>query len=794
MKISINWLQDFVDLSGISTDEIVKRFNLATAEIEEVEHKGADIQGVITAKIEKITKHPNSEKLQIMSLNIGKDEPVQVLTTAKNIYEGMVTAFCTVGGKVCGQKIGKAVMGGEPSYGMGVSEADLGLGSDDSGLIDIKEEVPLGVDVKEIWPIDDTVFEIDNKTLSNRPDLWGHVGIAREMAAIFGRKFNLPKLHNTDAYKNMKKVPIAINAADCYRYSAIKVENVTRKVSPYTMKLRLGYAGMRDINFIADLTNYVMLEMGQPLHAFDSSKVDGICVEKAAKGTKMLTLEGEEHELPEGAITICDAQKTPVAVAGIKGGLLSGIAETTTGFLLESAVFEASAIRKTSRTIGLSTDASIRYEKSLDPRGTIASIQRVLELLLENDKNAKVSSALSDAINFLYPEIKIDFSSDFVRRRIGANISDEKMVEILKSLEFGVEDKKNGNFEVTVPTFRATKDVSLREDLVEEIARMYGYDNIAALPLAGDLAPVVQSKEHVAEYKAKRLLAEKYGASEVHTYVWKYKEFCENYGIEMPVFVSLLDASNSGQSGIRSAIVPSLLKVYEENKNSTMPLKICEIGRAITGIKEDGRSCEEKLLAVLFAVPGTEEEQNLNNLLSAIKNVAESDAGTSVYYAAAENLPSYYSSINACGIFGQSKKQIGYVGLLNEKISHKIDKRFSVAIAELNFAALAHEQPFNKNKIQLSKYQSTKIDFNFLVDKNFTYGEFEKVLNQFKPKLQAEFSLVDVFESEALGDKKSYTIRVEICALDRTLTTEDIERFRTKLVEHMERNNISMKG
>ena len=794
MKISINWLQDYVDLSGISTDEIVRRFNLATAEIEEVEHKGADIQGVITARIDKISKHPNSDKLQIMSLNIGKNEPVQVLTTAKNIYEGMVTAFCTVGGKVGGQKIGKAVMGGEPSYGMGVSETDLGLGSDDSGLIDIKEEVPLGVDVKEIWPIDDTVFEIDNKTLSNRPDLWGHLGIAREMSAIFGRKLTLPKLHGTEEYKNLPKVPISVNACDCYRYSAIKVDNVTRKVSPYIMKLRLGYAGMRDINFIADLTNYVMLEMGQPLHAFDSEKVKGICVEKATKGTKMLTLEGEEHELPEGAITICDEKKTPVAVAGIKGGLLSGIADTTTGFLLESAVFEASAIRKTSRAIGLSTDASIRYEKSLDPRGTISSIQRVLELLLENDKGAKVSSALSDAINFLYPEIKIDFSSDFVRRRIGVNISNEKMVAILKSLEFSVNDKGNGNYEVTVPSFRATKDVSIREDLVEEIARMYGYDNIAAAPLAGDLAPVVQSKEHNAEYKAKRLLAEKYGTSEVHTYIWKYKEFCENYGIEMPVFVSLLDASNSGQSGIRSALVPSLLKIYEENKNNTMPLRISEIGRVVTGIKEDGRSCEEKHLAVLFALPSAEEEQNLNSLLQAIKNVAESDAGTTVSYAAVENIPSYYSSINACGIYGQSKKQIGYVGLLNEKISRKIDKRFSVAIAELNFTALTHEQPLKKNKLQLSKYQSTKIDFNFLVDKNSTYAEFEKVLNQFKPKIQAEFALVDVFESEALGDKKSYTIRAEICALDRTLTAEDIERFRTKLVEHMERNNITMKA
>ena len=794
MKISINWLQDYVDLSGISTDEIVKRFNLSTAEIEEVEHKGADIEGVITAKIDKITKHPNSEKLQIMQLNVGKAEPVQVLTTAKNIYEGMVTAFCTVGGKVCGQKIGKAVMGGEPSYGMGVSETDLGIGSDDSGLFDIKENVPLGVDVKEIWPIEDTVFEIDNKTLSNRPDLWGHVGIAREMAAIFGRKFKMPQTMSTKEYDKLPEVPISIETPDCYRYSAIRVKNVTRKQSPIAMRLRLNYAGMRDINFIADLTNYAMLELGQPLHAFDSQKVTGICVERAKKGTKMQTLEGEEHLLPEGAVTICDQKHNPVAVAGIKGGLLSGISDSTTGFLLESAVFEASSIRKTSRSIGLSTDASIRYEKSLDPRGTITSIERVLFLLHEADPKASVESRLSDKINFLYPEIKIELDPEFVRRRIGANIPNERMVGILKSLEFGVKENTNGTYTVTVPSFRATKDISIREDLVEEIARQFGYDNITASPLSGDLAPVVQSKEHIAEYKAKRLLAEKYSAREVHTYVWKYAEFCDNLKLEMPVYVSLQDSTNSGQSGIRSALVPSLLKVYDENKNSTMPLRICEIGRVVNGIKEDGRSNEEKHLAVLFAAPATEEETTLNDLLRAVKNIAESVAGTTVSFKPAENLPNYYSTINACGIFGQSKKQIGSIGLLNEKMSKTLDKRFVVAVAELNFALITHEQPLRSGKLVLSKYQSTKIDFNFLVDKNSTYADFEAVLKQFNPKLITEFSLVNVFESPILGNKKSYTLRAEICAQDRTLTSDDIEKFRTKLVEHMQRNNISMKN
>lgn len=793
MKISINWLKDFVDLEGISTEEIVKRFNLSTAEIEGVEKRGADIQDVITARIDKISKHPNSEKLQIMQLNIGKAEPVQVLTTAKNIYEGMVTAFVQVGGRVCGQKIGKAVMGGEPSYGMGCSESDLGIGADDAGLWDIKEEVPLGVNIKDIWQIDDSVFEIDNKTLSNRPDLWGHVGIAREMAAIFGRELKLPKMHSTAQYKNLKEIPITIKTEDCYRYSAIAVENVNRKASPTSMKIRLNYCGMRDINFIADLTNYLMLELGQPMHAFDYKKVNSICVKKSEKDTKMTTLEKEEHALPEGSMIICDGAETPVAVAGIKGGLLSGISEETNSFLLESACFEASSIRKTSRGIGLATDASIRYEKSLDPCGTINSIERLLEILKEIEPNAQVVTRLSDKVNYLYPKAEISFTGDFIRSRIGTEISDEKIAQILTSLEFKVSKNANG-FVAEVPTFRATKDVSIREDLVEEVARMYGYDNIEASPINVAVAPKVQDKEHVGEYNAKHLMASKYGVREVHTYVWKYKEFCDRLGIDMPVAVSLLDSSNSGQSGLRSAMLPTLLKAYEENKNSTMPLRIAEIGRVVTGVKENGRSCEEKHLAAVFAAESKAEEQTLQAMLAMVKDIAESVFSTSVRYNSTTSAPNYFSSINSAEVISKNNEVIGYIGLLNEKMSGMLDKRYSVAMVELNFARLAKAQIERKGKISLSKFQSVKIDFNFLVDGNLPYAEVEKTINMFHPKIECEWSLIDVFQDKSLGDKKSLTIRAEICANDRTLSGEDIDRFRTKFLSHMERFGISMKN
>ena len=275
MKISLNWIQDYVDLSDISTEEIVKRFNLSTAEIENVECMGAKTYGVVFGKIIEVSDHPTNKHWHILKVDVGT-KTLQIVCGAPNVRKGMVTCVATDGGSVNGFKISIAKRGEIESQGMCCSAAELGIGADDDGIIDLQGDYPIGADIKSVWPIDDIVLEIDNKTLTNRPDLWGHYGMAREFAAIFGRELKKMDIDDLSKYDDLPKIPVAIHTDNCYRYSSISVQNISAKKSPREMAIRLNYAGMRDINLLADLTNYVLLDVGLPMHAFDNKIVDAI--------------------------------------------------------------------------------------------------------------------------------------------------------------------------------------------------------------------------------------------------------------------------------------------------------------------------------------------------------------------------------------------------------------------------------------------------------------------------------------------------------------------------------------
>lgn len=791
MKISINWIKDYVDLSGIEVDELVKRFNLSTAEIEDVEYKGKDIENVVFGKILKIEKHPETDHLHVMQVDVG-NETIQILTSATNIYEGMVTAVCKVGGNVHGLKIKPTKMVGIESCGMCCSEAELGVGSDDEGLIDIKENVTIGQNIKEVWPIDDVVLEIDNKSLTNRPDLWGHYGMAREFAAIFGRELKKMPLDNLASYDSLKKIPVAIHTDNCYRYSAISAENITIKKSPREMVVRLNYAGMRDINLLADLTNYVMLDVGLPMHAFDNKIVDGINVIESDGNTVMLTLEGEEHKLPEHTLVISDKDRDPVAIAGIKGGLKSGISDETSSVLFEAAVFDYATIRKATRTIGLITDASQRYEKSLDPEQTPIALARILYLLKNIDNGAKVTSSFSDCYNKKYDKVQITFNPEFISKIAGTEISKEFILKTLKALDFGVAESGE-NLVVDVPSFRATKDISIKEDLVEEITRLYGYDNIQPKPLKFDCSPqeLIPSIEY--EYDTKLLLAEKYNANEIHSYLWNYEDFNKQNKIEMKSYVHLLDSSNAGQSGIRSALIPTLLRCLDENKNNFENIRVFEIGRVVTGLDEDNHSIEEKKLAVLFASRTKSGFELFTEMKNAIADIAKNIIGVDVELQEGETA-TYLHPVNSFRIKSRIA-DYGYMGVLHPSVNKSIDKRFNVVALEIDFDKLANTKGFAKKIKNVSKYQAVEIDYNILVDSNMKYAELSKILSKFKVKILSGFDLVDIYENkETLGDKKSVTLRFNLSSFDHTLTGEEIEKFRTDLVEFVTKNGLEVRG
>ena len=425
MFLSMNWISDFVDLTGLDKLKLINQFSLSTAEVEnEIFFKGSDISGIVVAEIMSVEDHPNSKKLHLLKVDAGDGKLTDVVCGAPNVRVGMKTAFAKVGAQIGDITIAPRPLAGFDSFGMCCSEKEVGISDDHSGIMDLPAELINGTDIKDVYAIDDIVFEVDNKSLTNRPDLWGHYGIAREFAALAGRELKPLETVDLAQYDNLPKVDMKIEDPLCQRYSCLQVENITKSVSPVNMRIRLYYCGMRGINLLADLTNYLMLEMGQPMHAFDSRKVEKLRIKRFDKPFTFTTLDEVERNIDENTLMICNGD-TPVAIAGIMGGLDSEIVDDTTTLTLESATFDAVSIRKSTVRLAHRTDASMRYEKCLDPQMTVPAIARFVKLLTDIDSGVQVVSSLTDEEAFKYETIKLDFNKSFVDRYTGIEISNE---------------------------------------------------------------------------------------------------------------------------------------------------------------------------------------------------------------------------------------------------------------------------------------------------------------------------------------------------------------------------------
>jgi len=795
MIISLNWIKDYVNLDGIGVDEIVKRFGLSTAEVEGVEYKGKNIENVVVAEILSVENHPNSQKLHILKVNDGSGAPVQVVCGAPNVRVGLKTYFARVGGNVNGMKIGPACLAGVDSFGMCCGGNELGIEADTSGIVELDNSLIVGTDIKDILPVEDVLIEVDNKSLTNRPDLWGHYGIAREFATIFKRELKPLDLEDLNKYNNLQPLNIKVETENCFRYCGLTVENVINKVSPSLIKLRLNYCGMRDINLLADMTNYLMLEMGQPMHAFDNDIVKGITVIETEKPVEMETLEGEKHMIETESMVICDENRVPVAIAGVKGGLKSGITENTTKLLLESACFDCVSIRKTSRKIGLITDASQRYEKSLDPEMCRTAIERLVYLLRQAEPRINVTSSLTDVYNFHYPKHEIEIDTDFLARRGGVKLELNEVVDTLTRLGFEVEilDLVSEKIRVQVPSYRGTKDVSIKEDLVEEIFRMYGYDNISSQPMEMPLQPVDQIPTHTKEYEIKYALASLFGLNEVHSYVWNYEDYNKTVGIEEKSILRLMDSSHSGQSGLRSCLAPTLIKFADENKNKFDNLGIFEIGRVWDSVDENKLAVEKKKLAVVLANEQSSEKDLYFRLKEIVEYICSHIIHISVDYLR-KNENSIYHPVNSC-LISSGEIVLGEMGIMHPVISKAVDKRKNFAVLELDIEKMLEVEKTKFKVQQTSKFQSVSLDYNFVADKTMKYGEIEKVLKEFRASYILEHSLKDVYINEqVLPGKISYTINYIVTPKDRTLEANDIEKFSSRLIETMKRIGVELRS
>ena len=769
MLLSMNWISDFVDLSGLDKKALIRNFTLSTAEVEDIIVKGEDTFGVVVAKIVSVENHPNSKKLHLLKVDTGRGV-VDVVCGAPNVREGMKVALATEGGCVSGHPINAATVAGFTSYGMCCSEAELGISDDNSGIWEIEDDIPLGTDIKSVYDIDDIIFEVDNKSLTNRPDLWSHYGMAREFATLTGRELRAPNLLSVDNFASLPPVAVDVVATDLvWRYSAIKVENVTRKTSPVNMRIRLYYCGSRAINFLADLTNYVMMELGQPMHAFDNARVDKIEVKTFPDGVDFVTLDGVERKIDENMLMITSGGE-PVAIAGVMGGDASKIDEGTTSLLLESATFDGVSVRKTTTRLGLRTDASMRYEKMLDPELCRTATERCLALLAELDSGAKVISSFSDRYVKHYPTITLNFDKKYVDRYTGIDISVERIVTTLTALGFKVECVGD-EFTVVVPSWRSTKDVTIKADIIEEITRIYGYDNFEIFTAESPLLPVRVEREKSAEDRMKDILVKSYRMHEVHSYIWSDSEKNKNLGIKTPENVRVINAQTPDHEYLRVSMIPTLLSFVKENRSYADTYSIFEIGHTVDGLRENGTANERKKLgATLYSRLRSEEDLFLT-ARDAVEEICRDILHKSADFVSAECDFDFEHPKNAFDVVLDGKK-VGYLSVLHPSVLENVDKRGSVAFFELVVEDFAATKEGRIKYREPSRFPAIDIDLTFNAEiGDIVFSELERVAREAAGEMLSEVRVHDVYTGDGVS---SITVRFSFASDERTLTKQEL--------------------
>ncbi|MCL2167084.1 MAG: phenylalanine--tRNA ligase subunit beta, partial [Clostridiales bacterium] len=620
-----------------------------------------------------------------------------------------------------------------------------------------------------------------------RPDLWGHYGIAREFAAITGRELQaLPQ--SEPGYNGNERIPVSIERPDlCYRYSCLRMSNVTRRSSPVYMRIRLFYCGMRSLNYLADLTNYIMLETGQPLHAFDAGKISNIIVRTYPDAREFVTLDKAIRNVDTDTLMICNGE-IPVAVAGIMGGLDSEIEEGTESVLLEAANFDATSIRRSATRIGLRTDASMRYEKSLDPEMTMTGIRRFVYLMGEADPGAVSASAVSDVYPYRYPQISIRFPKSYLDRYSGIDIPAEQISRTLKSLGFSLV-QEGDEFDVTVPSWRATKDVSLKADLVEELTRVYGYDNFEQKATNSLLRPVRDPVSRGMDSLFKDNLVLRHSLHEVHTYLWSDERKLRNLGIAVEENVTVLNAAPENNI-LRNSILPSLLVAVSENKLYADSFGVFEIGKVVAGVEDDGLCIERRTLGIVLFSRDSEEEALYYQAAAIVNGLLFASKHRETVYRKktadhAWQHPKNTSAICCGGV------ELGTLCVLHPYNLDLLDKNSAVVCVEIDMQAVDGIAPEQLTYIEPSRFPSIDYDLTVTLHDDGVYGKVRSILEaQEIPDLHT-YQVADLYRRE---DSLNVTLRLRFSSPDKTLVREDVQARVDRLIEAWKREGIEIAG
>lgn len=763
MLISCNKLKNYIKNSEtIDWLNIWEKFTIRTAEVEEVRVVGNTFDSIVIAEILTCVEHPDSDHMHVLTVDAGEAEPIQVVCGAPNVRVGLKTAYVRVGGHINGQEIKARPLRGIISNGMCCSGREIGISDNHDGIMDLPKEWVNGTSIKEYLPIDDIIVEIDNKSLTNRPDLWGHYGIAREICAITNHE--LLQLEIEEITNDKKDLDIVINDPElCYRYCGLKIDNILNNKTPLDMQIFLYYVGMRSISLLVDITNYLMLELGQPMHAFDSRVVKNIEVGKAQDGDKYTTLDGVERTLTKDMLMIKNGNKY-FGIAGVMGGLDSEILSDTTSTFIESATFNAGSIRKTAVKLGLRTEASSRYEKSLDPNMTNFAIKRLVYLLRKVNPDMVIASNLTDVYPNPVSEEKIVLDKKTLNIYMGRVLEDSQIKNILETLGFKVNVLDN-NIEALVPSYRATKDIKIKQDLIEEIARIYGLENFTPKPLKLDLIPTIHEDIFDQEYNVKNMLATKYDMHEVNSYLWYDTNLLKEFNLEVNN-VQLVGKETNNI--LRDDMSLSLMNIVNENFKNYNSFEIFEIGTII-------KNNENKRV---FSIILANEERNLESVYNKAKEIVKYlfkiVKNKNVSFINNVNEKKYYDSSIGKNIMLDNNKY-GEINVLNKSFVNKLSKKKCVVAVDIDFDLFVKLEKESRLAKDTSKYPTVTLDYTIVLN-NKKYQDLENAIKDFKNNLIVNYELVGVYSNK-------YTVRYVLGSDMKTLEQKELQDFQNKFME-----------
>lgn len=785
MNLPMSWLNDYMDID-VTPKEYSDRLTMTGSKVEGWENMGESVQNVVAGKVLTCEDHPDSDHLHVCTVDAGTGEILQIVCGAPNVKAGIIVPVALVGAVLPDGKIKKGKLRGVESYGMLCSHDELGITEDmlgyepEYGILILPDDTKIGTDIKDIFGMNETVVEFE--ITSNRPDCFSIIGLARETAASFNKKFTIPEVKFNENSENIADT-ISVDVQDkdkCKRYCARMVKNVKIGPSPSWMQERLRACGVRPINNIVDITNYVLLEYGQPMHAFDLRDLQDnkIIVRRANDGEVIKTLDEQDRTLTSNDLVIADGGRA-VAIAGVMGGFNSEVKDDTTTVIFESATFDGASVRLTAQRVGLRTESSSRYEKELDYNNTVPAVERACQLVEELGCGENVGGMI-DVMGNVTDMQPLAFRPDKINAFLGTDISTEDMVKYFDALEIKVDLDK---MTVTPPSFRP--DLEGEADIAEEVARFYGYDKIPVTLLSGEATCGMKTERQQVQDRVNELLTAQ-GMYEIYTYTFTSPSIFDKLNIpkdsEMRNVVKITNPLGEDTSVMRTTTIASMMDILSRNYNYRNPsAKLFEIGKIFIPTT-DGELPNEPVKITMGMYGDNVDFYDIKGICETM--FAQLNVKNVKYEAVTDN-PTFHPG--RCAKISAGNKVIGIIGEIHPAVSRKYGIETPVYIAELDFENVFLNIKTDIKFKELPKYPAVTRDIAMLVDKTVPVADIENVIKKASGKMLESLQLFDVYEGKQIPEgKKSVAYSAIYRSADRSLTGDEVQKVFDKVVKNLE--------